>query len=538
MEKKSMDERIDKIRVEYKSDHYRRAQEFKKLLKEAEKSADLPSIGKINMYLANCIVGQGKRGSMLAYAYKAVSIFENGDDRFHLARSLNLMGIAYASQGNFQRAITAYNRAMKVIHGRNYPFMRRDTLLNNIGDAYFQMGAYQKSLRIAMDCFSTCRKDQPINYDRVVVFGMNVCDSYCALGKFQEAKESLDNIQPEVGQIVKSVFLAGYYTRRSYVAYALDDLEGGAKYVDQVIELVHENYDSYENHPLFEKIVSYQISIGDFERAQCLSDSLAKYADENGHMLDVITAKRVQASICYATGERDRALSLYLSLSMLYEDWTKEQKAIQYESQKSVETAAREIGKLMQKIRVSEEKAARDPLTGLRNRSSLVNVTDAFLRNAKEKGKPIGALFMDIDYFKEYNDSYGHAAGDEAIKFIARVCLEEENANVKFFRYGGDEYFGIVYGYSNEEMEQLALRISGKVRASCYEHIKNPNGQRLTVSIGIVNVDMKNSEDTILDIIKYADKTLYHAKDRGKDAIFEYHALPKDEHEFIRISHN
>ena len=353
--------------------------------------------------------------------------------------------------------------------------------------------------------------------------------------ELKKAKDVLEDIKPEVDQIERNVFLAGYYTRLAYISYAIDDVEEGARYSDLVIGLVNDNCDSYEYHPLFEKIVAYQISVGDLERAGRICEALKKYADENGHLLDVITAKRVEASLCYATGERDRALSLYLSLSMLYEDWTKEQKTIQYESQKSVENASREIGKLMQRIQVSEEKAARDPLTGLRNRSELVRVTDVFLRNAKEKGKTIGALFMDIDYFKEYNDFYGHAAGDEAIKLIARICIEEENANVKFFRYGGDEYFGIVYGCSTKDMEQLALRISGKVHDSSFEHIKNPNGQRLTVSIGIVNVEMKRSEDTILDIIKYADKTLYHAKDRGKDAIFEYHAMPKSEHEYIRI---
>lgn len=57
----------------------------------------------------------------------------------------------------------------------------------------------------------------------------------------------------------------------------------------------------------------------------------------------------------------------------------------------------------------------------------------------------------------------------------------------------------------------------------------------LTVSMGIVNVDMRESKDTILDIIQYADKTLYHAKDRGKNAVFAYHMLGNSEHEFKRI---
>ena len=148
----------------------------------------------------------------------------------------------------------------------------------------------------------------------------------------------------------------------------------------------------------------------------------------------------------------------------------------------------------------------------------------------------LGAIFMDIDYFKEYNDTYGHAAGDEAIKYIASVCLGVETSTIKFFRYGGDEYFGIVLGHNDEDMEKIALRISETVRASGYEHIKNPNGQHLTVSIGVVNLDMKDSENTILDVIKCADKALYHAKDYGKDVVFASRALPDGEHEYYRVT--
>ena len=147
----------------------------------------------------------------------------------------------------------------------------------------------------------------------------------------------------------------------------------------------------------------------------------------------------------------------------------------------------------------------------------------------------LGGIFLDIDYFKEYNDTYGHAEGDEAIKFIARVCIGEENPKVRFFRYGGDEYFGITLGLADEELQLLALRISDTIRGSNIAHIKNPNGQRLTVSIGIANVDMTCSDETILDLIKYADKALYHAKDRGKDDVFAYHDLPNSEHEYLRV---
>lgn len=291
-----------------------------------------------------------------------------------------------------------------------------------------------------------------------------------------------------------------------------------------------------EFHRDFEKIAMQEVEVGDLDRAQKFADILNNYADKNGSTIDLIVSKRVQARLFQAVGERQKALLLYRELSELYEKRMREQHEMQYETQKNAENASKEIMKLLQRIRLSKEKAERDPLTGLMNRSSLVSITSEFFQNAKEKGKTLGAIFMDIDCFKEFNDTYGHAAGDEAVKYVASVCLSEVNPSVRFFRYGGDEYFGIVFGYSDEELEKLASRISGHVRASGLEHEKKPNGQMLTVSVGIVNVDMRESKDSILDIIQYADKTLYHAKDRGKNAVFAYHALGNSEHPFKRIT--
>ena len=535
MKELPLSDRIDQVVVNYRNDPFRRAKELKKLLKEAEKTADLFSIGKANMFLANCFIGQGKRGSMLSYAFKAVSIFEEINKRALLARSYNLLGIAYAGQGNYQRAITAYKKGLQLIRGKNYTIIRKDTLLNNLGDAYFQMGAYQKSLQIACECYNSYRIKPSHNPIHIVVFGMNVCDNYCCLTDFQKAKDVLDEIAVELHALPDSNFVCGYYVRLSYVYYMLNDFPNGDANADRAIEMIQSNYDSYEFHHYLLQISSIQMKQGDLMRASHISKILKNYAAESKNTRDQITAKRVEANLCSAHGDNASALSLNKEISELYEMLLNENKSIQYESQKNVDFARTEIGKLMAKIRVSKERADRDSLTGLLNRSALVNISGEFIQMAKERGKRLGGIFFDIDYFKEFNDTYGHAAGDEAIKLISNICMSEETATVKFFRYGGDEYFGIVLGYSDEKLNQLALRISEKVRSSGVEHIKNPNGQRLTVSIGTVNVDMKKSSHTILDIIRDSDLALYHAKDSGKDNIFAFVQTSYSDHSFRRI---
>lgn len=535
MESSKIDDRIEQIMKDHRRDYPRLERELKKCLKEAEKDGEIMLIGKISLYLSMCYFEMGDRVRILSHAFKAVGIFENTDDMTLLARSYNLLGIGYGAQENYQLALASYNKALDTIRGQRKPVLRKEMILNNIADCYYQMGEYQKSIHLMKGCLSTCQKKNPDNHVSISVYGLNLSDCYESLGEIQQAKEILDCVEPDVKTLGEDPLVYGYYARRSVIHYRLGDLEKGAEYADLTLSGMNIIHDLYEFHRDFERIASLKVQANDCDRAQKFADILSEYANSNGHTFELIIAKRVQASIFDARGDRANALELYKELNDLYEKRVQEQNAMQYESQKNAEAASREIAKLMKKIRISEEKAERDPLTGLMNRSALVSITNEFVQSAKEHNKKLGGIFLDIDYFKEYNDTYGHAAGDEAIKYIASVCLGEETSSIRFFRYGGDEYFGVILGHKDEDVEKLALRISETVHSSGYQHIKNPNGQRLTVSIGVVNVDMKDSDYTILDIIKYADKALYYAKDRGKDVVFAYHALANSEHEYRRV---
>ena len=535
MNKSTLRDRFNQVIKEFKQDGSRLVKELRKLLKEAENAEDVYIVGRLNLQLSIAYFDLGIRNRILPHAVKAVDIFEKMDDRTMLARSYNLLGIAYLAQENYQRAIDSYNRALATIKGQKKPGIRRDVMLNNIAECYYLMGEYQKSIRLMKQCLSLIRTKYPEDHISAVIYGINLSDGYEGMEQYEKSIEVLDDVKADADILERDVLLWGYYARRCCALYKLGSMEEAERYADLTIEAVNNGYDSYEFHRDFEKIATMEIKDCDYKRAQSFADILLKYADENGHTLDLIISKRVQAKIFYAMGDMERALGLFVELNDLYEKRMQEENAMQYESQRNAEVASREISKLMQRIRDSEEKAERDPLTGLMNRSALVSISNEFIQKAKEHGKKLGGVFLDIDYFKEYNDTYGHAEGDEAIKFIADICKGEENASVKFFRYGGDEYFGAVLDYDDKALEDLALRIAEKIRAAGLAHVKNPNGHRLTVSIGIVNVDMKESDETILDIIKYADKALYHAKDRGKDDVFAYYVLSASEHEYRRI---
>ena len=199
----------------------------------------------------------------------------------------------------------------------------------------------------------------------------------------------------------------------------------------------------------------------------------------------------------------------------------------------------REVKAFMRELKKQEKLIDRDPMTKLYNRNALPKIMNEFIDTAAIKNKRVGAIFVDIDYFKQYNDTYGHAKGDDIIRSVSDVCLDEECSTVKFARYGGDEFFGVLLGYSDDQISEIARRIARTIRDMDLKHSKNPNGERITLSMGLVNVVMKDTTRTILDIVNYADKAAYHAKNNEKNSIWaydlEYSNKEKGDERYVKI---
>ena len=148
------------------------------------------------------------------------------------------------------------------------------------------------------------------------------------------------------------------------------------------------------------------------------------------------------------------------------------------------------------------------------------HICEEKFKEAKEKKKSFGIIILDIDYFKEYNDSYGHLQGDECLKCLGRVLKSVESANVFVARYGGDEFFVITYDKTLEEMKQLAEAIQEGLRSCNMEHKHSPLSV-VSVTQGVI-CDVPYEEQTVRDFIHFADIALYKAKADKRGTIGYY----------------
>jgi diguanylate cyclase (GGDEF)-like protein len=160
-----------------------------------------------------------------------------------------------------------------------------------------------------------------------------------------------------------------------------------------------------------------------------------------------------------------------------------------------------------------------DALTGALNYRGFIEVGERLWRQAGEKGTELAVLALDIDFFKRYNDRYGHAEGDGALRrFAGAVRSALLHADDVLARPGGEEFIVFLPGSTREQARQVAERVCRRVRDADIVHEASPQG-RMTVSIGVAAREPGDREPE--DMLKRADDALYRAKNAGRDQASE-----------------
>lgn len=155
-----------------------------------------------------------------------------------------------------------------------------------------------------------------------------------------------------------------------------------------------------------------------------------------------------------------------------------------------------------------------DQLTELPNRRYIDSFLSSKFKEYKELDIKIGILFMDIDKFKTFNDSYGHDVGDEVLKMVAKTFLAATRATDLIGRFGGEEFIGVFAGVD----EAILTKKAGRLRMLVENSSLNNKGEEVKVTISI-GATLINDEDTIETMLKRADAMLYVSKDQGRNRV-------------------
>jgi len=194
-----------------------------------------------------------------------------------------------------------------------------------------------------------------------------------------------------------------------------------------------------------------------------------------------------------------------------------------YAIQNSNENANSQIEKLRQKERLQmkllEKLSITDTLTSLYNRRFFEEIFPRQLLKAKSNKEYLTFFILDLDYFKQYNDTYGHQKGDWVLKQIAETLQEVfDKSDDYIFRLGGEEFAGIILDENVANIHSLINKVMENLKEKAIEHSGNPDTDTLTCSIGVY---IQAPEDALShqEIYRLADESLYKAKRNGRDQI-------------------
>lgn len=164
-----------------------------------------------------------------------------------------------------------------------------------------------------------------------------------------------------------------------------------------------------------------------------------------------------------------------------------------------------------------QDKIHFDELTGIYNRRFLEEGLGKAAEELARSRKPLGVLMVDVDYFKRYNDTYGHGMGDDCLHMVAEALKESVQRPGDFAaRYGGEEFVVVMPGADEEETRGMARRLLESVRLRRIPHTGNTVAEWVTVSVGAVS-GLVTENRVAGDFLSGADKALYRAKHNGRN---------------------
>jgi len=279
------------------------------------------------------------------------------------------------------------------------------------------------------------------------------------------------------GQEIKSInqyFLKVYKiakTDRSLKNININTLEKKVSFIGSVIQ----------------KLINYEVNIANYERKRFLSNY-----EDTIRQLGLFLSLIIIAIL---------VISFYVFKS-IQKDHTK------------LEIATKKLKKANKKL---ENVSYTDVLTGLHNRRYFNLVYEKELKRAKRNNTYVTFMMLDIDYFKQYNDTYGHVEGDFALQSVAKALKDTlKRPSDYVFRLGGEE-FGILLSETDESNSaKLARDICDAVRGRELKHETSKVSEFVTISIGVVCCVADDALDNEI-LISRSDEMLYEAKETGRD---------------------
>lgn len=504
------------------------------LMRLARKEKSLELEGLAHYYSARCHFARGEHERMLSHMTDAIRYLEDTDQYGELAWAYNGLAVIAHGQNNLVLAVENYLTALEYCKKHGLEQIRR-TVLGNLADACCRMGDEEKAAEYYEECITSCRMEKDTdNRDEWNYFLVMGAYGYClaAGGRWKEAEE----IEKEIWEALycRPFIRAPGMTVYLFLAVMQRHCGDAAKaeeYIDTAIEDLKQAGDSIFRSGTVLDLLQYLVKTADGSRLEAVLDFLEPQTEKeknDGLLLQLFLCRLRH---CSEKMSREKYLSYAKRFFYLQKQCEKE------ENKKIIQTV--EMRMRLQKmqeeqlrINLQNEELLRlsqhDVLTGLPNRGYFNRRSEELYQEAFREKKTFCPVIVDVDYFKEYNDFYGHPRGDKCICRIAEVLQKAAPSDGFAARYGGDEFVMLFTGKSTEEIKGILEAVKRGVEELMLLHEKS-GSRYVSVTQGGIN-RIPGPYNRLWDFMSFADQALYYQKlhDKGSFCLLEKFRLQEN----------
>lgn len=454
---------------------------------------------------------------------KAISYLDQSKQWVLAARAYNIMAITSYSRGNAPIAMDYYLTGLN--YCRKYGLLYEECMINqNVGTLYMNLEQYVDAQHYFERSYAylkeNCTGDEACK-SSMACLCISLGKCYMYRGMYERAQKCIDRLDKEFldcGQNVDILyglcFKIAFYHRTGKVLLRDENITKMHERLDDCIAIMDLFDDIYD-------ICQLLLEIGKEEELWnilSILEELTKQAKLINFQRKIIAIK-----IKYYRKHRDnacylQATGLYYELTDLMEQENKYMIASMVNVRSSLERANERRRKVEAANEQLMQKSETDQLTGLSNRYRLNDYSEKIFEECLNEGKTLAVEILDIDFFKQYNDNYGHQSGDECIKMIASQLDSLQDEHTFCARYGGDEFVILYDDMSQQEVLNKAAGLRQSIMDIGMEHLYSEAEPFVTISQGIC-FDIPGERNKCWDFLHTADMMLYRVKRKCRNNV-------------------
>lgn len=440
----------------------------------------------------------------IEYVMLSVPMLELYNLDYHLCTAFISFGNIFFNLSYYETAFDYYNKSIYI--AARYQFYDRLSMAyNNIGEIYKMLQNYDKSLFYYKKSLD---EDMKIGHKACRGFPYaNIAEINYFMGNYDEALRLIQIGEAMIKQHNYALLSCEVYKIYAQIYWKQHDADMARVYFLKALEAADEKL-------AFDYKIGILISYHQFLAEQGQIDDAIEALTDAYALSDANRLHEKSILICqYFTeiydkkADREAALKYY----MLYIHHDKEQhkKRINQISEGIELRIKTEEFKLQSEI---------DSLTGISNRRKFFQFIKPEWEHSIKHGHALSLIMIDIDFFKEFNDNYGHPEGDKCLMKIADIMNGLVDKNFLLSRFGGDEFIAVLPQTSMATAEGLAELLRQAVLNEKISHQFSSISEYVTITLGVAST-IPTAGMNLNDFIKQADDALYHAKKSGRNKV-------------------